>query len=108
MTGDDDENRYPDTRPPRLAATGASLARPRGGPARQAPLAQAQQARQQLEQALNDHLSVLREAELALSCVLTLLLRHDEEMFAGKQLRVLLEPFQQQMEVALHGLEGLR
>ena len=51
---------------------------------------------------------MLREAELALSCVLTLLLRHDEEMFAGKQLRVLLEPFQQQMEVALHGLEGLR
>ncbi|MCD5360942.1 DUF1484 family protein [Chromobacterium aquaticum] len=77
-------------------------------PRAQVPLAQAQQARQQLEQALNDHLSVLREAELALSCVLTLLLRHDEEMFAGKQLRVLLEPFQQQMEVALHGLEGLR
>ncbi|KMN35405.1 hypothetical protein VI26_11530 [Chromobacterium sp. LK1] len=77
-------------------------------PRAQAPLAQAQQARQQLEQALSDHLAVLREAELALSCVLTLLLRHDEEQFAGKALRVLLEPFQQQMEVALHGLEGLR
>ena len=74
----------------------------------EAPLAQAQQARRQLEQALIDHLAVLREAELALSCVLTLLLRHDEDGFAGKQMRVLLEPFQQQMEVALHGLEGLR
>jgi hypothetical protein len=73
-----------------------------------APLARAQQARQQLEQALREHLAVLCEAELALSCVLTLLLRHDEEAFPGKQIRVLLEPFQQQMQAALHGLEGLR
>ncbi|WP_019101501.1 DUF1484 family protein [Chromobacterium haemolyticum] len=73
-----------------------------------APLARAQQARQQLDQALCEHLTVLREAELALSCVQTLLLWHDEESFPGKQIRLLLKPFQQQMEPALHGLEGLR
>ncbi|WP_249605522.1 hypothetical protein [Chromobacterium sp. IRSSSOUMB001] len=70
--------------------------------------AKAPLARQQLDQALCEHLTVLREAELALSCVQPLLLRHDEESFLGKQIRLLLKPFQQQMESALHGLEGLR
>ena len=68
-----------------LQSLGATLVPQADKPDAKNLLTHAQQTCQQLDQVLCDHLTVLREAELALSCVLTLLLRHDEHPFpAGK------------------------